>query len=234
MGSILRDTRYAVRKEEVTPEQAQASLGVLYHQIRESEAQQLPPTISSYDQEKFLARKVAVLPGSQGFQTLQEEMQTSLLLLCGATCIVLLILCGNLTNLVMARATARAQEIAVRLALGAGRWRLLRQWLTEGVVLSLLGGMVGVFIALWVKAGLMLLRDPDNCRVKLGRGRLEIRNPQFAIRNLPSGWRTIDAQTAPRHALCPSHSAEEARLFVNSRPHAGTRHRSQHGNLYGR
>lgn len=151
----------ARRKEGVTPEQAQASLGLLYRQIRESEAQQLPPTISSYDREKFLARKVAVLPGAQGFQTLQQEMQTSLLLLFGATCIVLLILCGNLTNLVMARATARAQEIAVRLALGAGRWRLLRQWLTEGVVLSLLGGLAGVFIALWVKAGLMLFIPPD-------------------------------------------------------------------------
>jgi predicted permease len=151
----------ARRKDGVTPAQAQASLEVLYHQIRESEAQQLPPSASAYDRQQFLARKIALLPGGQGFQTLQREMRTSLLLLFGATCVVLLILCANLANLVMARATARAQEIAVRLALGAGRLRLLRQWLTEGIVLSLLGGTAGVFVALWIKAALMLFIPPD-------------------------------------------------------------------------
>lgn len=152
----------ARRKDGVSLAQAQASLEVLYHQIRESEAQQLPPTISAFDREQFLARKIALLPGGQGFQTLQREMRTSLLLLFGATCIVLLILCGNLANLVLARATVRAQEIAVRLALGAGRLRLLRQWLTEGIVLSLLGGVAGIFVALWVKVGLLLFIPPDH------------------------------------------------------------------------
>ena len=61
----------------------------------------------------------------------------------------------------MARATVRAQETAVRLALGAGRLRLLRQWLTEGVVLAAIGGAVGVFIALWIKAGLIAFIPPD-------------------------------------------------------------------------
>jgi predicted permease len=148
-------------KDGVSLEQAQASLEVLYKQIRESEAQQLPATVSAYDREQFLSRKIAVLPGAQGFQTLQAEMRTSLLLLFGATCVVLLILCGNLANLVMARATVRAHETAVRLALGAGRLRLVRQWLTEGLVLSLLGGSVGVFIALWLKAGLLLFIPQD-------------------------------------------------------------------------
>jgi predicted permease len=145
----------------VTPEQAQASLDVLYRQIRELEAQQLPPTAKPSTREKYLAGRIAILPGDQGLQYLQHELKTSLLLLFGATCAVLLILCANLANLMMARATVRAQEIAVRLALGAGRLRLLRQWLTEGLVLSAIGGIVGVVIALWVKAGLMMFIPRD-------------------------------------------------------------------------
>jgi predicted permease len=154
-------TLMARRKEGVTTEQAQASLAVLYHQLLETEAQQLPPGTSAYDREQFLAQKIAVLPGDQGFQHLQSELKTSLWLLFAATCAVLLILCANLANLMMARATVRAQETAVRRALGAGRWRLLRQWLIEGVVLAVIGGAVGVVIALWIKSGLMAFIPPD-------------------------------------------------------------------------
>ena len=159
-------TLMARRKAEVTAEQAQASLGVLYHQLREAEAQQLSPTTSAYDREQFLSEKIAVTPGDQGFRHLQTELRTSLWLLFGATCAVLLILCANLANLMMARATVRAQETAVRLALGAGRLRLLRQWLTEGVVLAFLGGLLAVVVALWIKSGLMVF-IPADFRVNL-------------------------------------------------------------------
>jgi predicted permease len=151
----------ARRKDGVSAEQAQASLAVLYRQLLEAEAQQLPPDTSAYDREQFLSQKLAVLPGDQGFRHLQAELKTSLWLLFGATCAVLLILCANLANLMMARATVRAQETAVRLALGAGRLRLLRQWLTEGVVLAVIGGAVGVVIALWIKSGLMAFIPAD-------------------------------------------------------------------------
>ena len=151
----------ARRKSDVSPAQAQASMDVLYRQLRESEAQQLPADVSAFDREQFLARKLALRPGAQGFQSVQTEMRTSLLLLLGATFVVLLILCANLANLMMARATVRAQEIGVRLALGAGQRRLLQQWMTEGLVLSVLGGLVGVFVAMWVKAGLLAFIPKD-------------------------------------------------------------------------
>ena len=154
-------TLMARRKADVSPEQAQASLQVLYRQLREAEAQQLPPDISASARERFLAQRIAVVAGEQGFRHLQSELKTSLWMLFGATCAVLLILCANLANLMMARATVRAQETAVRLALGAGRWRLLRQWLTEGVVLAMIGGLLGVVIALWIKSGLMAFIPPD-------------------------------------------------------------------------
>ncbi len=160
-------------KPNVSKEQAQASMDVLYRQIRELEAQDLPSSVSNAARESFVAGRIAVLPGDQGLRSLQVDMKTSLLLLLGATCAVLLILCANLANLMMARATVRAQETAVRLALGAGRWRLLRQWLTEGVVLSILGGAVGIVIALWLKAGLLMF-IPQDFRANL---------------NVPNDWR---------------------------------------------
>jgi predicted permease len=166
-------TLMARRKSDVSAAQAQAATDVLYRQLLESEAQQLPADFTAYDREQFLAQKLALQPGAQGFQSLQAELRTSLLLLFGATCVVLLILCANLANLMMARATIRAQEIAVRLALGAGRLRLLRQWLTEGLVLSVLGGVVGIFVALWLKAGLLAF-IPTDVRANL---------------NVPFGWR---------------------------------------------
>ncbi len=151
----------ARRKVDVTPEQAQASLAVTYQQIRQMEADQLSASNTSFNRERFLTGRIAALPGDQGLRHLQTELKTSLLLLFGATCAVLLILCANLANLMLARATVRVQETAVRLALGAGRLRLLRQWLTEGVVLSVIGGALGVFIALWIKAGLIAFIPPD-------------------------------------------------------------------------
>ena len=166
-------TLMARRRSDVSETQAQAGIDVLYRRLRESEAQQVAANYSPYAREQFFARRIALRPGAQGFQSLQTEMKTSLLLLLGATFVVLLILCANLANLMMARATVRAQEIGVRLALGAGRLRLLRQWLTEGVVLSLLGGVVGVFIALWLKAGLLAFM-PADVRANL---------------NVPFGWR---------------------------------------------
>src|ERR1044072_2869296 len=153
-------TVMARRKDGVSLEQAQASLSLLYKNICTSDAQQLDPSTSVFDREQFLAQRIVLSPGDLGFQTLQTEMRKSLLLLFGATCVVLLILCGKLANLVMVRATVRAHEISVRLALGAGRWRLLRQWLTEGILLSLLGGAAGIVVAFWLKAGLLLFVEP--------------------------------------------------------------------------
>ena len=164
-------TLMARRKDGVTLAQAEGAFEVLYQQIRAGEAEQLPPDVSATDRQRFLAMKIQLRDGSQGFQHLQREMKTPLLLLFGATCIVLLILCANLANLVIARDAIRDQEIAVRLALGAGRMRLLRQWLTEAVLLSVLGAITGVLVAAWVKSALLAFMPPDyrmNLDVPLG------------------------------------------------------------------
>jgi predicted permease len=146
-------------KPGVSIEQARASMNVLYRQINAQEIKEMPD-VSERFRERFLSKALLVEPAGRGPNIgARRDSATPLVVMMGMVGIVLLIACANVANLLIAKLTSRQKEIAVRAALGAGRWQIVRQYFLESLLLALGGGILGLVFAWWT-TGLLVRAIP--------------------------------------------------------------------------
>src|SRR6185312_14268658 len=141
-------------KNGVTQSQASAEVNLRFNQFLLQQAGNQPTAARLQDISRA---RVELTPAGRGLSDLRRQFSLSLKILMAVVGLVLVIACANVANLLLARTTARQKEFAARLAIGAGRFRLVRQLFTESLLLASLGGFAGVLLAWWGSRLLVLM-----------------------------------------------------------------------------
>ena len=200
------------RKPGVTIEEAAAAMNVVYRQQLHEDAKTLRGSTPDSVRKRFLAKTLLLLPGHKGRSELRTQFSTPLVVLMGMVGLVLLIACANVANLLLARAAGQQKEVAIRLALGAGRWRVVRTRLTESFVLALSGAVVGILFAWWTTSVLIDTLPFDRAVQNLSSDP-DLRVVLFAI--------VISAITAALFGLAPAFQATKPSLTTALKEDAG-------------
>jgi predicted permease len=133
-------------KPGVSRDQSQANLAVAYHNQLADELKEMPKVGAKF-RERYVKNEFKVLPAGNGFSDLRDQTRKPLIVLMVMVGVLLLIACGNIANLLVARAVTRQKEISIRLSIGASAWEIIRLVLVESVMLSLCGGILGLLVA---------------------------------------------------------------------------------------
>jgi len=202
-------------KPEVTTQRAQASLTPLLRALIETDAPGTSffggsPQQQEYARQKFRETYFEVSPAARGYSRMRTRYETPLRVLMGLVVLVLLMAALNVANLLLARGAARSREIAVRLALGADRWRLMRQSLAESALLTLLGGAAGVALAVWADRVLVALIPAGDDHLQLNTAP-DLRVLAFTL--------AVCALTGLLFGLLPAWSAARLDIFTTVREH---------------